>query len=67
MAASLIRTIFRDHWQTAKEQYSAVYSEYTWESIVEAVEKMLGCGDPAKGYAEYICPRCHKKKKVPFT
>lgn len=67
MAASLIRSIFRDHWQTAKEQFSTGYSEYTWESIVEAVEKMLGCGDPSKGYAEYICPRCHKKKKVPFT
>ena len=28
---------------------------------------MIGCGDPSNGYAEYVCPQCGNKKKVPFT
>ncbi len=28
---------------------------------------MLGCRDPANGYAEYICTKCGRKKKVAFT
>ena len=28
---------------------------------------MISCGEPANGYAEYICPNCFEKKKVGFT
>jgi hypothetical protein len=28
---------------------------------------MLSCKDPSNGYAEYICTKCGKKKRVPFT
>ena len=28
---------------------------------------MLLCRDPLNGYAEYICPSCFEKKRVPFT
>jgi hypothetical protein len=36
-------------------------------SIEEAVEKMLGCGDPSRGHAEYRCFRCGEKRVVAFS
>ncbi len=31
------------------------------------MEKMLSCRDPSGGYAEYICLKCGKEKRVAFT
>ena len=31
------------------------------------MEKMLSCRDPSRGYAEYICLKCGKEKRVSFT
>lgn len=67
MAAKLIKTIFHDFWYIVFNELSDRYSPLHWDSIVENVEKMLGCGHPSNGYAEYICPCCFEKKKVPFT
>lgn len=33
----------------------------------ELLEKMLGCGEPEKGYAEYLCPDCFLRKQVAFS
>ncbi|MBI5788781.1 MAG: transposase [Candidatus Schekmanbacteria bacterium] len=67
MAANLIKTIFCEHWKPAKQALSRGYEPSHWEDIVTAVEKMLGCRDPANGFAEYICLKCGRTKKVAFT
>ena len=67
MASRSIKTIFRDFWYIIFTELSVIYSKPHWNSIVENVEKMIGCGDPSNGYAEYVCPQCGNKKKVPFT
>lgn len=67
MAANLIKTIFYDHWSVAKRVLSRRYDHSHWKAIVSSVEKMLGCKDPANGYAEYICTGCGRAKKVAFT
>ena len=70
MAARSIKTIFRDFWYIIFAELSSRYSKLHWDSIVENVEKMIGCGDPSNGYAEYVCPcftgSYFKIKKVPF-
>ena len=55
------KQIFREHWGEFVEQYP----RYKEKDIV--VEKMLGCGDPANGYTEYICPDCLEIKRVAFS
>lgn len=67
MAGHSIKTIFYDHWSSAKQVISRRYSSFHWRSIVDAVDKMLSCKDPSGGYAEYICTRCGKEKRVAFT
>lgn len=55
------KQIFRDHWAEFVKHYPR-YKEKD-----EIIEKMLGCGDPANGYTEYICPKCLETKKVAFS
>jgi len=50
--------IFRDQWG----EFVVQYSRYKEKNII--IEKMLGCGDPANGYSEYICPDCLETKRV---
>jgi hypothetical protein len=58
------KEIFRSHWESFKE----TYSRYRAGRYDEAVQKMLGCGDPNNGYATYICCDCGgDRKKVPFS
>ena len=67
MASVSIKSIFHDFWNIVFAELSVIYSPIHWDSIVENVKKMLMCRDPSNGYAEYICPCCFEKKKVPFT
>jgi hypothetical protein len=46
-----LKEIFRAHWEGFKDHFPR-YGEERYE---EAVEKMLGCGDPENGFATYIC------------
>ncbi len=46
-------------------RFVAQYPRYKDKDII--IEKMLGCGDPANGYTEYICPDCLEIKRVPFS
>ena len=62
MSDKSIKSIFKGHWDNEKIELSGRYSQPHWESIVEAVEKMINCRDPSNGYAKYICPNCFKKK-----
>ena len=64
MLRDSIKSIFRDHWKKAKQELSRRYELSHWNSIVEAVEKMVSCRDPSKGYAEYICMKCGTKKDL---
>jgi hypothetical protein len=55
------KRIFKENY----EEFLRMYPEY--EKVREVLEKMLGCGSKEKGYIEYVCPRCQKKKIVAFS
>ena len=58
------KEIFRTHWESFKKSFC----RYQSERYEEAVQKMLGCGDPENGYATYICSKCGgDQRKVPFS
>ena len=57
----IFKEIFRDGWEEFKVRHPR------YEAVDEVVQKMLGCGEFAKGYAVYICPDCFAEKKVPFS
>ena len=52
-----------DNW----EEYQAAYVGQVTAHQIAEVEKMLGCGDPANGYATYICLNCGETKQVCFS
>lgn len=52
-----------DNWQ----RYQAKYGEQVTPHQVAEVEKMLRCGDPAYGFATYICLNCGETKRVAFS
>lgn len=59
-----LKEIFRAHWKGFKDRFPR-YGEERYE---EAVEKMLGCGDPENGFATYIYSHCGQgEKKIPFS
>jgi hypothetical protein len=52
---NVFKQIFADHW----DGFTHVYSRYATSYYASLVDKMLGCGNPAKmGYIEYRCLRC---------
>jgi hypothetical protein len=58
------KEIFRSHWESFKD----TYFRYRAGRYDEAVQKMIGCGDPNNGYATYVCCGCGiDRKKVPFS
>ncbi len=62
MAASFtIKLIFSDHWDSFQLKYPNIRPVVSYE-----VERVLGCGDPRNGFALYECPRCFRKRFVPF-
>lgn len=52
-----------DNWSNYQDAYK---NEVTTDQIKE-VEKMLGCGDPQKGFATYLCLDCGTEKRVAFS
>ena len=48
-------------------EYQAAYEGQVTRHQIAEVEKMLGCGDPANGYATYICLNCGETKQVCFS
>jgi len=63
-SSSKIKEMLKLKWS----EYETKYSVAIRECEKEAVTKVLGCGDPKNGFAEYWCLDCGKEKKiVPFT
>lgn len=60
---NVLKRIFLDHWErfkTAHPRYSTAYYD-------RVVRKMLTCGDPSAGWAQFLCTRCGETRKVPFS
>ena len=57
---SILQDIFKDHYE------EMIYLLHPRSSVIENVDKMIHCGDPAFGGAMYGCPDCGKLKFVPF-
>lgn len=57
---SILQDIFKDHYE------EIIYILHPRASVIENVEKMIHCGDPAFGGAIYGCPHCGRTKFVPF-
>ena len=49
---NILQNIFRDHYE------ELIYITHPRPSVVENVDKMINCGDPAFGGAMYGCPKC---------
>jgi len=52
-----------DNWTRYQQTYAGQISAHQ----VAEVEKMLACGDPAHGYATYICLNCGETVRVCFS
>lgn len=57
---NILQRIFTDHYE------EMIYTLHPRTSVIENVDKMINCGNPAFGGAMYGCPRCGKLKFVPF-
>lgn len=64
-----VRDIFREHWPAWWENKRDRVPVDMQDSVAEAVEKMLGCGDPKNGYIKYRCVGCdeHPERIVGFS
>jgi hypothetical protein len=62
---STVKQILQEGWQ----RFEVAYSQIIRPSEREEVSKVLGCGDPKNGFAEYWCLECdeHERKIIPFT
>ena len=58
---NVFKQIFEDGWDDFKRKYPR------YQAVEEVVQKMLGCGDPANGYAMYVCPACLEEHRVAFS
>ena len=43
-----------------------MYILHPRQAVIENVDKMIDCGNPASGGAKYLCPNCDEMKFVPF-
>src|SRR6266508_2088900 len=55
------KQIFADGWEEFKR------TPPRYQAVDEVVQKMLGCGNPANGYAVYQCPDCQERRVVAFS
>jgi len=60
-AKNVFKQIFADGWAAFRCRYPR------YEAVDDVVQKMLGCGDPAKGHALYLCPNCLEQHVVAFS
>jgi len=57
---NILQRIFIDHFE------EMIYLQHPRDSVIENVEKIIHCGDPAFGGAMYACPGCGNLKYVAF-
>jgi len=66
--SGIIKRIFTAFWGIFLSKNRNKIPKDLVRTVIEAVNKMLGCGDPENGFAEYRCVTCGKgRRKVPFT
>ena len=58
-----IKQIFIDNWNNFITDYSDTFVR---PSVFDEVNKIINCGNPAFGYALYVCEHYCKFLKVPF-
>lgn len=56
-----IKQILKDHWNSFHKTNPNIR-----RVVVDEVTRVLFCGDPKMGFALYKCPRCERKRFVPF-
>ena len=57
---NILQRIFKDHYEEMQ------YILHPRDSVIENVNKMINCGDPAFGGAMYGCSNCGTLKFSPF-
>ena len=57
---NILQTIFKDHYE------EMLYILHPRQAVIDNVDKMINCGDPAFGGAMYTCSKCGNLKFVPF-
>ena len=57
---NILQTIFNDHYE------EMLYILHPRQAVIDNVDKMINCGDPAFGGAMYACSKCGNLKFVPF-
>ena len=57
---NILQNIFNDHYE------ELIYITHPRQSVIDNVDRMLGCGDPSFGGAMYGCTSCGNLKFVPF-
>ena len=57
---NILQQIFKDYYE------EILYRLHPRASVMENIDKMLNCGDPAFGGALFGCPKCGKLKFRPF-
>jgi len=55
------KQIFVDGWEDFKRAHPR------YQAVDPVVQKMLGCGERANGYAAYMCPNCQHRHIVAFS
>jgi Putative transposase/Transposase zinc-binding domain len=60
-AKNVFKQIFSDGWTAFLERHPR------YATVDEVVQKMLGCGDAARGHAVYLCPDCLERHVVAFS
>ena len=53
----------KNNWTKYQEKYEGKITEHQKREV----EKMMGCGEFANGYAVYVCWSCGEEKEVPFS
>ena len=61
-----IKQIFEENWYAFTSEMEK-QGKLIRLTILQEVEKIIGCQNPDKGFALYTCPTCHVQKRVPFT
>lgn len=57
---NILQNIFIDHYE------EMLYILHPRQAVIDNVDKMINCGDPAFGGAMYACSKCGNLKFVPF-
>lgn len=57
---NILQEIFKDHYE------EMIYELHPRKSVIENIDRMINCGDPAFGGAMYGCSHCGTLKFIPF-